>query len=287
MNDVNYNDVTIIIPAKNEAISIEVVLSDLLSRYRGAEVIVVDDGSTDGTDTIVKKFDSVVLISHKYSKGNGAAIKTGAQSAKNNVVVFMDGDGQHSPCDVEKLLAEIHAGYDMAVGARNSVSQASIGRLLANKLYNKLASWMVGFKVKDLTSGLRAVKKELFLKYLFMLPNKFSYPTTITMAFFKNGHSISYVPITANKRDGKSHISPLKDGIRFLIIIFKVGTLYSPIKFFLPISLILASAGFINYYISYSASGTFTNMSALLLLASLIVCLFGFIGEQITTLFYK
>jgi glycosyltransferase involved in cell wall biosynthesis len=228
------------------------------------------------------------LISHPYSKGNGASIKTGARAAKGDVIVFMDGDGQHLPEDVQRLLDKLADGFDMVVGARKGLkAQANIARGGANAIYNKFASVMTGQRIEDLTSGMRAVKASMFKEFLYLLPNGFSYPTTITMAFFKSGYSVGYLPISVEDRIGKSHINPLKDGIRFLLIIFKVATLYSPLKLFFPISMAFFATGIAYYSYTYITASRFTNMSALLLTTAVIVFLMGLISEQIASLIFQ
>ncbi len=278
--------VSIVIPAKNEASSLDILLPKLNQLMPDAEIIVVNDGSDDNTSEVCAKNKTREIV-NIYSKGNGAAVKAGARAASGETLVFMDGDGQHKPEDIPRLLERFEQGYDMVVGNRDSHSQASFGRLAANRLYNKLASWMVGFRVRDLTSGFRIVDAKKFKMFLYMLPNGFSYPTTITMAFFRAGFSVCYDPITANKREGKSHISILKDGVRFLLIIIKVGTLYSPLKLFTPVSLALFMVGLAYYIFTFITVSRFTNMSALLFSTSLTIFLMGFISEQITTLMYK
>jgi glycosyltransferase involved in cell wall biosynthesis len=278
--------VSIIIPAKNEVVGLHKILPKLRQQYPHAELIVVNDGSSDDTDKICLLHD-VVLLSHPYSVGNGAAIKTGARAAKGKTLVFMDADGQHDPGDIQALLTRIETGYDMAVGARSRQSQANVGRSIANKFYNLLASWMVGRKIEDLTSGFRAVDAEKFRDFLYLLPNGFSYPTTITMSFFRAGYRVAYVPIDAAPRHGKSHIRLLLDGFRFLTIIFKIGTLYSPLKLFLPISLGFFMLGLGYYAYTFLTFGRFTNMSGLLFTTSLLIFLIGLVSEQITMLLYR
>lgn len=277
---------SIILPAKNEAHSLAGTLDRLVSAYPSSEIIVINDGSTDGTVHALQG-RRIKLQSHPYSMGNGAAIKTGARHANGDVLVFMDADGQHDPADIERLLSKLNEGYDMVVGARTSGSQASLGRWFGNAIYNRLASWMVGHRVLDLTSGFRAVRAEKFKEFLYMLPNGFSYPTTITMAFFRAGYPVAYVPIDAKRRSGKSHIRPLRDAIRFLLIIFRVGTLYSPLKLFFPVSLahFLVGAGYYAY--TYFNYGRLTNMTVLLFTAAVIIFLIGLISEQITNLLYS
>ncbi len=277
---------SIVIPAKNEALNLAKLLPQLRKLYKSAEIIIVNDGSSDNTEEICTAHN-VRVIHHPYSKGNGAAIKTGAQSATGDIIVFMDADGQHKPEDIELLLKKFNNGYHMVVGARTSDSHASVARRAANGIYNTLSSWITGQSILDLTSGFRAVNAKKFREFLHLLPNGFSYPTTITMAFFRAGYSVGYQSIKALQREGKSHIKPLKDGVRFLLIIFKVGTLYSPLKIFIPISMLHFVVGFSYYFYTYISSGRFTNMSALLLTTSIVIFLIGLVSEQITTLIYS
>ncbi len=279
--------VSIVIPARNEAAVIGVLVARLTAAGVFSEVIVVDDGSTDATAAVARAAGAKI-VSHPYPKGNGAAIKSGARQASGEVIFFMDGDGQHRPEDISRLLAKLDEGYDMVVGARVSrKSQASLHRAAANGFYNRFASWMSGHDVLDLTSGFRVVKASLFKRFLYLLPNGFSYPTTITMAFFRSGYSVAYEPIEVDKRIGKSHIRLWRDGVRFLLIIFKIGTLFSPLKLFLPISLAFFLTGCGYYLYTYLSSGRFTNMSALLFITSVLVFLIGLVSEQITALMYR
>jgi len=282
----NQNSVSLVIPAKNEAGVIGTLITELRDLYPGSEIIVVNDGSSDDTDQVAANAGARV-ITHPYSKGNGSAVKTGARLANGDIIVFMDGDGQHQAADVDQLLAKLDEGFDMAVGARSSKDHASGGRRIANNFYNWLATRMTGHNIADLTSGFRAVWTDKFREFLHLLPNGFSYPTTSTMAFFRAGYSVAYVPIKVRQRVGKSHIRPLKDGMRFLIIIFKVGTLYSPLKIFLPFSALFFTLGLGYYIYTYFAAHAFTNMGALLFSVSIIVFLIGLVSEQITALQYR
>lgn len=286
MAKINNNEISIILPARNEASSLEVVLPKIRSLYPDSQIIVVDDLSTDSTATICKK-NNVERIANMRHLGNGGSIKAGARQASGKKLVFMDADGQHNPEDIPSLIAKLDQGFDMSVGARSKKSQASFGRFLANTVYNQLSSWIVNSRILDLTSGFRAVDAHKFKQFLYLLPNGFSYPTTITMSFFRAGYSLAYVPIESNRRIGKSHISLFRDGIRFFLIIFKVGTLYSPLKIFVPISAAHFLVGISYYAYTYMTSGRFTNMTALLFIASIIIFLIGLISEQITMLIYK
>lgn len=278
--------ISIVLPAKNESAAIGTTVSGICQHYPDAEVIVVNDGSTDNTAQVAEAAGARV-IHHPYSKGNGAAIKSGTRAATGDVIVFMDADGQHDPADIPRLLAKLEEGHDMVVGARQAGSQASVGRGLANGFYNRLATYMTGHKVEDLTSGFRAVRTSRFKEFLYLLPNGFSYPTTSTMAFFRAGYSVAYEPIHAAQRIGKSHIKPVQDGMRFLLIIFKIGTLYSPLKLFAPIAAFAFALASVWYGYTFASIGRFTNMSALLYTGSVMIFLMGLISEQITALMYK
>ncbi|TXJ08704.1 MAG: glycosyltransferase family 2 protein [Acinetobacter sp.] len=279
-------NISIVLPAKNESAAIGQTIQEIVALRIAHEIIVVNDGSTDSTQEVAEQAGAKV-VSHPYSKGNGAAIKTGARTATGEIIIFMDADGQHSPQDIPRLIEKIQQGYDLVVGARQKGSQASVGRGVANRLYNNLATYMTEHKVEDLTSGFRAVRADKFREFIYLLPNGFSYPTTSTMAFFRAGYSVSYIPIHAAKRIGKSHIQPIKDGVRFFLIIFKIATLFSPLKMFLPIAvlLFLMATGWYGY--TLYEYNRFTNMSALLYTGSVMIFLMGLISEQITALMYK
>lgn len=278
--------ISVILPAKNEAEGLRRTLPALRAVLPGAEVIVVDDGSDDATAEVASAHGAKVLSS-PYSMGNGAAIKRGARAAEGETLVFMDADGQHDPAHIEKLLAKLEQGYDMVVGARGWGDQAGVHRGAANAFYNWLASRMTGFDVKDLTSGFRVVRADRFREFLHLLPNGFSYPTTSTMAFFRSAYPVAYEPIPVARRIGRSHIRPVRDGIRFLLIIFKIATLYSPLKLFAPVAVAFFLTALGYYAYTYLSEGRFTNMSTLLFSASVIIFLIGLISEQITSLTYR
>lgn len=279
---------SIVIPARNEAGGLATLLPGLAAQLpAGTEIIVVNDGSDDGTIAVCAAH-GVRVVTHPYPKGNGAAIKTGARAAKGDILIFMDADGQHKAEDIPGLLEQFHQGYDMVIGARQSGSQAGLHRAVANDIFSRFASWMVMQPIADLTSGFRVVRASRFKQFLYLLPNGFSYPTTITMSFFRAGYSVVYVPIHSPRRSsGASHIHPLRDGVRFLLIIIKIGTLFSPLRLFLP-----TSAGFfltgVGYYLyTYLTSGRFTNMSALLFISAVFTFLIGIVSEQISALHFK
>ena len=278
--------VSIILPALNEADNLEVLLPEIKKYSKNYQIIVVDDGSTDNTQQVCRH-NEVHYLRHPYQIGNGAAIKTGARAADGNILVFMDADGQHDPSCIDPLLDKIEEGFDMAIGARSANSHSSFFRRFANACYNRLASYMTGQRVEDLTSGFRAVRRKQFAKFLYLLPNKFSYPTTSTMAFFRAGFPVCYVSAPARQRRGKSHINILKDGIRFFLIILKIGTLFAPMRVFLPVSSFFFIGGLSLYLYTFLNSGRFTNMSALLFTTAALTFFIGLLAELVSTLHYK
>ncbi|MDJ0709274.1 MAG: glycosyltransferase family 2 protein [Woeseiaceae bacterium] len=280
------SSMSIVIPAKNEGGAIGDVVKTAVKEFPNAEIIVVDDGSTDNTADVAHDAGARV-VRHPESLGNGAAVKAGAREATGEIIAFMDGDGQHSATEFGPLLQKLDEGFDMVIGARDSGMHANVGRLAANGIYNVVASWLASRRILDLTSGFRVVRANLFKRFLYLLPNGFSYPTTITMAFLRAGYPICFEPIPVTKRIGKSHIRPMRDGLRFLVIIFKIATLYSPLKIFVPISALFFVTGAGWYAYTFAALGRFTNMSMLLFSASVIVFLIGLISEQITALTYS
>jgi len=284
--DASSTPLSIVIPAKNEAQAIGEVVRTAREVFPDAEVIVVDDGSEDATADIAEQAGATV-IRHPESLGNGAAVKSGVRVAQGEVLALMDGDGQHDAREIRRLVDKLDEGYDMAIGARDAGSHASVGRLFANGFYNSLASMISGRRILDLTSGFRVARAPLFKKFLYLLPNGFSYPTTITMAFLRSGYPVCFEPVPAAERKGRSHIRPIRDGVRFLVIIFKIATLYAPLKVFLPISGLFFATGLGYYAYTYFAFGRFTNMSLLVFSAAVIIFLIGLISEQITALTYS
>ncbi|TAN06161.1 MAG: glycosyltransferase family 2 protein [Rhodanobacteraceae bacterium] len=277
---------SIILPAKNEAAALAELLPRLRAAQPGAEIIVSDDGSTDDTATLCAQH-GVKRVGTPYSMGNGAAIKRGARAANGDVLVFMDADGQHDPADVARLLAKLDEGFDMVVGARGWGDQAGVGRGIANTFYNWLASRMTGHPIHDLTSGFRAARADKFREFVHLLPNGFSYPTTSTMAFFRSAYPVAYVPIRAAERVGRSHIKPLRDGVRFLLIIFKIATLYAPLKLFAPTAVAFFVLGWAYWAYTFFEFHRLSLVSVALWSAAVIIFLIGLISEQITSLTYR
>jgi glycosyltransferase involved in cell wall biosynthesis len=273
-------DISIIIPAYNEGQTIGGLVRKIRELYFGFEIIVVNDGSMDNTATAAKRAGAIVY-SHPYNIGNGAAVKSGIRIASGDILVFMDGDAQHEPEDIGRLV-EYFPDFDMVVGARSRKRQASWGRAIGNKVYNRLASYVAKFPIEDLTSGFRAVKSDIAHDFLYLLPNTYSYPTTLTLCVLRAGKSVKYISANTHSRKiGKSKIRVLSDGIRFFLIITKICTLYSPLRIFLPLCVIMFLMGLGNYLYTFFAWGRFTNMSALLFTTSVLIFMMGLVSEQI------
>jgi glycosyltransferase involved in cell wall biosynthesis len=279
----NTPEITVILPAYNEEGAIGELVRDIRSRYPDYEVLVVNDASEDQTATLAMQ-EGARVISHPYRMGNGAAVKTGIRHASGDLLILMDGDGQHRPEDIAQLLQHRH--YDMVVGARGKNSQGRSHRNLANRVFSLLASYVSKFRVEDLTSGFRLLSKQTVGKFLYLLPNSFSYPSTITLAYLRSGRSIKYVPITALQRRGKSKIKLFRDGTRFLLIIIKIATLYSPLRIFLPVSIFFFCTGLSYYLYTFSTKGRFTNMGVLLFSTSVIIFMIGLVSEQVCQMNY-
>ena len=282
----NKSEVSIIIPACNEAQTIGDVVKKIKSLYPDFEIIVINDGSNDSTVDVARDAGAIIY-SHPYNIGNGAAVKSGIRIASGEVLVFLDGDGQHEPEDIGKILTHFPE-YDMVVGARPKNRQATLARGFGNRIFNWLATYVSKFPIQDLTSGFRAIKSEIAHQLLYLLPNTYSYPTTLTLGVLRNGRSVKFVPIGINMRKmGKSKIRLFRDGIRFFMIITKICALYSPLRIFLPVSFVIFIMGLAYYIYTYITWGRFTNMSALLFTTSIMIFMMGLISEQITQMRFE
>ena len=278
--------VSIIIPVYNEAKTIGKLIAQIKVLYPAFEIIVINDGSKDETVSIAKEAGAIVYT-HPYNIGNGAAVKSGIRVASGDIMVFMDGDGQHEPEDIAKLL-NFFPDFDMVVGARSIRDQASLVRALGNQVYNWLASYVTKFSVKDLTSGFRAIKSKSARSFLHLLPNTYSYPATITLGALRSGMSVKYTPTNISKRRaGKSNVKLIRDGVRFFMIITRICTLFSPMRIFLPVSFVMFVLGLLNYIYTLVTQGRFTNMSALLFVSSVLIFMMSLISEQICQMRYE
>ena len=276
---------SIVIPAFNE----EPAIGPLVAALRGGaawhEIIVVDDGSSDATSERAREAGATV-VRHPYNKGNGAAVKTGIRQATGEFVLIVDGDGQHRAADAARLVSRL-GEYDLVIGARSAGTQATHARLLGNAALNRLAGYLTGRKVPDLTSGFRGARRSQLREFLHLLPNGFSTPTTTTLAFIKAGYNVCFEPIEAGTRAGSSKIRLARDGVRFLMIALKIVTLFSPFRVFLPIALasFLTGAGYAAWTIVTQSH--VTNSSVLLIMLAVIVFLVGLVSEQIAALRFE
>jgi len=277
----NKSDITIVIPAYNEEKGIENVISQLKKIEGNYQLLVVDDGSTDDTLEIVKK-SGVNVVHHKYNKGYGAALKTGLRNAQTSVVLFIDADGQHNTDDIERIAEHIDE-YDMVVGARTKKSTVSLLRRPGKKILSITANYLSGHHIPDLNSGFRAIKTEKAMEFIHILPNTFSFTTTITLAFLKSGYDVKYVPIQTIDRVGTSKIKPFRDGFRFIMLIVRTITLFDPLKVFLPVSGVLFFSG-ILYLLHDLLLYNISDTSVLLITSSIIVFFFGILADQISSI---
>ncbi len=276
---------SILIPACNEAESIGQVVGALASIARWREIIVVDDGSSDETADRARRAGATV-IRHPYNKGNGAAVKTGIRRASGEYILIIDGDGQHQPSDAPRLLAAL-GDYDLVIGARSGSTQATHARRLGNNLLNRLAAYLTGQPIPDLTSGFRAARREYLHEFLHLLPNGFSTPTTTTLAFIKAGYNVRFEPVEARPRLGHSKIRLARDGVKFFLILLKIVTIFSPLRIFLPLSLASFSIGAVYGVWTIITQPHVTNSSVLLILLAVVVFLVGLVSEQISSLRFQ
>ena len=279
------DSVSVVVPAFNESGSIAGVVTALRAVAPWHEVIVIDDGSTDGTGKAAQDAGARV-VRHPYNKGNGAAVKSGIRAATGEWIAIVDADGQHRGEDARRIVDKL-GDYDLVIGARDPHTQATMGRRVGNGLLNRLASYLTERPIPDLTSGYRAARREYLLEFIHLLPNGFSTPTTTTLAFIKAGYNVAFEPIAAQPRIGTSKIRLASDGAKFFLILLKVITIFSPLRIFAPISAaaFLVGAAYGAWNFIYHAR--IPNGAVLLLMFSVIVILVGLISEQISALRFE
>lgn len=274
--------VSVVIPAMNESGAIASVVRELSAVADWREIIVVDDGSTDDTAEQARAAGARV-VRHPYNKGNGAAVKTGIRAATGEYMLIIDGDGQHQPADAVRLVERL-GEFDLVVGARSSATQASAARRLGNALLNKLASYLTEHPIPDLTSGFRAARVDCMREFITLLPNGFSTPTTTTLSFLRAGYSVAFEPVEARVRVGTSKIRLSRDGPKFLLIMLRVMTIFSPLRVFLPIAGASFAIGVAYAGWTIATQRHITNSSVLLIMLAVVIVLVGLVSEQISAL---
>ncbi len=279
------SSVSVVVPAYNEAGGIAQVVADLAADAAWHEIIVVDDGSTDATAAEAGAAGAIV-VRHPYNKGNGAAVKSGIRRAAGEYVLIVDGDGQHRPSDARRLVSRL-GEYDLVIGARSAATQATFARKLGNATLNGLATYLTGRQIPDLTSGFRGARREQLREFIHLLPNGFSTPTTTTLAFIKAGYNVAFEPIEARQRTGVSKIRLARDGAKFLMIILKIVTIFSPLRVFLPLSLASLALGAAYAAWTIATQHHVANSSVLLIMLAVIVFLVGLVSEQISALRFE
>jgi len=284
-------EVSVVLPVYNEALNIRRLLAEVRGVMDGLgltyEIIAVDDGSDDGTSDILHEVDYVRTITSPYNKGNGATVKAGIRNARGRLIILMDGDGQHDPSSIPELL-EKSDRYELVIGARADGTAQALHRRLANIFYNKLASYVSGHKVEDLTSGFRVAHRDKIARFIPLFPNGFSYPATSTLAFLRSGFSVAFVPVAMRKREGKSKISLPRDGIRFVLIVIKTISLFNPLRIFLPASALCIALGVGHALFKIVVQGNrYTNLSILFISTGVLIFFIGLVSEQIAMLRFE
>lgn len=280
-------NLTVVIPAYNEEHGLTKVLPELSKNLEnGWEVIVVDDGSTDRTAEIVKGFKKIRLIKHPYNKGYGAALKTGIRAAKNETILLMDSDGQHSIKDFHRIIKKFgEEDYDLVIGARSSEAYQVKSRVPGKFLLTKTAEYLMGTKIKDLNSGLRIFKKSKVVPFFNILPNSFSFSTTSTLAFLKEAYNVVYIDIETEKREGrKSSVKFARDGSRTLLLITRVVMLFNPLKIFFPVSVLTFALGVLWGLYGVVIFQRIPNSSVILMVFGMFLFFFGMLADQTSSI---
>lgn len=278
------SSVSIVIPALNEEAAIGGVVRGLRESFPDAELIVVDDGSTDATAKIASDAGACV-ISHERNRGYGAGLRTGTAAAAREYVLFCDSDGQHTVADVGRVI-EAAEGYDMVVGARGQDSDAPLTRRPGKFVLARFANYLAGEKIPDLNSGLRIVRRDLLMKYIHLMPQGFSFSTTSTFAMLKTNRRIKWIPIKVEKRIGKSTVNQWKHGPQAMMLMLRLTMLFEPLKVFLDVAAILFALTLSSLAVDLFLTDEvgIADTTVLLSIATLMVFMFGLVCDQVAAL---
>jgi glycosyltransferase involved in cell wall biosynthesis len=276
---------SVLIPAYNEASGIRAIIEDVLHHQPDAEVIVCDDGSTDGTVAALDGLP-IRIVRHRVNRGYGAAWKTLARNATGRTIVYFDGDGQFDPADIGRLLATFETDdHDMVSGARTAGSGRPVSRRPGKWVLRKFANWFAGYRIPDVNCGLRVFDRVTFLPYLTILPDGFSCSTTSLLAYLATGREVGFVDIKVHRRTGVSSVRVFRDGFGTLLLIVRLTVLLSPMRVFLPVSFLMLLTG-----VAYSVWEALARglgvpiLGATLVINGLLVFLFGLLSDQVSAL---
>lgn len=276
---------SIIIPAYNEAEAIGPTLRKLsgMTFPIEHEIIIVDDGSTDDTYKVCSEFP-VILLKHSVNKGYGAALKTGIRKSSGDRIIILDSDGQHDPDEISKFI-DLLEEYDMVIGERSAESFQVANRKLGKRIIRKVGEYLVEQKLPDFNSGFRAFRKDLILELLHMMPNGFSFSTTSTLAFLKEGYNIATLPINVKERVGrKSNVKFFKDGSKTMLLLFRIIMLFNPLKVFFPASIAISFFGLAFGVYGYIEFDKFSNTGVLMITLGMFLFFIGLLADQISIL---
>jgi glycosyltransferase involved in cell wall biosynthesis len=276
-------DLTVVIPAYNEKDGIKGVLEDVRAVVPTAELLVIDDSSTDDTGQIAATAGARV-IRHRTNRGYGGSLKTGVRAARGEVVVLMDADGQHQAKYIP-LLVERLEDHDFAVGERTNALRIAGTRLPGKIVLGWVVNLLAGTRITDINCGFRAARRAELAHILPLLPNGFSFSTTSTLTYIKLGRSVSFLPMETRRRVGKSTVHPLRDGYRTIMLIVRLMALFDPLQVFLPIAIALVSLGLLYGLFQALTKGQGIPVAAMLSVTTgLISFLLGVVCDQISAL---
>jgi len=279
-------DLTICVAAYNEAPGIKTTLEELRSHFREAEIIVVDDGSTDDTLKLAKSVEGIVVLSHDHNRGYGASLKTAMRKANRRTIAWFDADGQHRIEDLEKVAQPLIDGsVDAVIGVRGKESEVSMDRLPGKLILKFVSELLVGRSIPDLNSGLRCFRADVIRRYFHLLPDGFSASSTTTLLMMRRGYRLGFVDIIAVKRQGHSTVSIISDGLATLKLIIRIIVLFNAFTFFTVLSILQIIPGLIyGVYLAIVSHLGFPVLASTVVISGALTFFMGLICDQITEL---